>query len=627
MPKIEQLSAHEAQKIAAGQVIERPADIIKELIENSIDAQATAITLLVEQAGIASIRVIDNGCGMDVQDAKRCFDKHATSKLRSMHELQSIETFGFRGEAMPSIAAVCKVTLTTRMAGAHEAIRVSVQENTIISVDTVSAPVGTDIIASDLFYTIPVRKKFLKKQETEWRHIVQLMQAFALAHVSIHFKIIADGKEVHNWPPVDSILNRCIQLWDGTHARRMLPVAMAKQSARLQIVGAISDHQQYRFDRSGIFIFVNNRWIKNSKLINAYIAGYTNVLPQGRYPTGCLALTIDPLLIDINIHPRKEEVRFEHPLVIEQCIKQAIKERLEQHLSECTKQPVILASHAHRYQAEFSAHPAHTMPMSIAPKKPFEQLQSIDAVLNQAPFVPDASVSFAQLLAAPTVQETPALAHSDTQIPIAHDYLPNEDARETTPERAYTLIGQYNKTYLLLQAETGLVLVDQHAAHERILYEKFLQKFDDAAIVSLLFAQRITMTESDFQQLIAYLPLLHEVGIGIEEFGHNQFKITALPVYAKDINMQELLQQMVGWIIESLGAQPSQLSERLMEKLRAQMACKAAVKAGDILTHAQMVQLVDDLEKTHNRLTCPHGRPTSWLIDLHDIEKKFKRRT
>ena len=334
MPKIKHLPTHEAQKIAAGQVIERPADIIKELIENSIDAQSTAITLYVEDAGKQLIRVVDNGCGMDYDDAQLCFEKHATSKICSMDELQSISTFGFRGEAMPSIAAVCKVTLITKQQDAAEGIRLTVQENVIQHTESTNASTGTDISASDLFYNIPVRKKFLKKHETELRHITQLFHAFCLAHPLIHFKFFSDNKQVLNCPAVQKIIDRCAQLWQNISTHQMLTTDSQHEKDSLHIAGAISDHQTFRFDRTGIFLFVNNRWIKDFKLSNAFIKGYMNVAPQGRYPMGCLAITIDPQLVDVNVHPRKEEVRFMNPRSVEQLIQNSVKTCLEENIAK-----------------------------------------------------------------------------------------------------------------------------------------------------------------------------------------------------------------------------------------------------------------------------------------------------
>ncbi len=630
MPRIQRLSAHDAQKIAAGQVIERPADIIKELVENSIDAQANHIAVYVEEAGKKLIRVVDDGCGMDVHDARMCFEKHATSKLNTIDQLNTINTFGFRGEAMPSIAAVCKVTLITRTAESTEGVKVESTENVIHSVDTVSAPIGTDISAADLFYTMPARQKFLKKTETEWRHILQLMQAFCLDYPTITFKVFADGKQVIHCPAVDSIINRFAQLWDHTISAHMLDLSAQKETGSLRITGAISDHQQFRFDRNHIFIFINNRWVKNFKLTNALIKGYMNVAPAGRYPIACIALTIDPSLVDVNIHPRKEEVSFVHPVVVENFIKEAVKTRLEENVTAYSKtRTVEFATAQKTTPATAGSTPRFfndfPQPSPLFGAKAGKPIHPQIAYTNHTPTPAYTPFNFDA-----TLEESQSPTVTFTQTPLPTKLPTDPDHQEAPLEQTLSdarLIGQYHKTYLLIEQDDGLFLIDQHAAHERILYEKLKTQFADIATVSLLFPQLIPLSSQDLATLEPLLPVLEQVGIHTEPFGTQQLKINALPVIIKDSNIRELIEQTIGWIHENSDFEPLLLTSTIQEKLRAQMACKAAVKAGDILTEQQMNQLLLDLRATENRLTCPHGRPTGWLLSLHDIEKKFKRKT
>lgn len=618
MPTIKHLPAHEAQKIAAGQVVERPADIIKELIENSLDAGATIITLYVENAGKQLIRVVDNGCGMDDVDAQLCFEKHATSKLCSMEELNTISTFGFRGEAMPSIAAVCKVTLITKQSNASEGIKVTVQENRIQQSEPISAPTGTDITASDLFYTIPVRKKFLKKDETELRHITQLFQAFCFAHPQIHFKFFSDNKQLFNCPPTATSIDRCTQVWQSGVAHHMLSLDVHDATHQVHIAGAISDHQNFRFDRNGIFLFVNNRWIKDFKLSNAFIKGYMNVAPQGRYPMGSLAITIDPKLVDVNVHPRKEEVRFLHPRAIEQLIQTSVKTCLEENLAKRVSsikggQALLNKSFAPAISAQPKQNVIYT-PFNFDAPFPEPHEWTSHAV------VPQTHKQTIWQTIQPTVQVPMAIQQTVTET----ETTPH--SKEATEQQSYTLIGQYNKTYILIEQEDGLFIIDQHAAHERILYELFAYRFTEVATVQLLFPALITLSHDDIQILEPYLPLFVQNGIAIELFGINQLKIQATPVHLKDMSLEDLVKQTIGWINEYKYLDEQQFIKKLHEKFRAQMACKAAVKAGDVLSHAHMQQLLSTLQTTENRLTCPHGRPTGWLLSNHEIEKKFKRK-
>ena len=324
MQKIRQLSLHEAQKIAAGEVVERPANVVKELIENAIDAGATSISIYIEAAGQQLIRIVDNGCGMSVEDAHACFGHHATSKISTVGDLMSLTTFGFRGEALSSIAAVSLVNLLTKQESDESGIFIERHANNLVAEECRPCSVGTDIIIKDIFYNVPARKKFLKKQETEWRAIVHLFNAFCLDYPSIYFKLYSENKLIHNCPATTSSLLRVGQLWDQNDAQHILSLPLYSHDG-VTISGAVSNHQYYKYDRSYMYFFVNKRWVKNSHLVRAAVRGYANVIPADRYPVTSINIEIDTAQVDINIHPRKEEVQFLHPRRIENCITQAIK--------------------------------------------------------------------------------------------------------------------------------------------------------------------------------------------------------------------------------------------------------------------------------------------------------------
>ncbi len=326
MPRIHQLPPHEAQKIAAGEVVERPANALKELLENALDAGATQISVYIEDAGKQLIRIVDNGCGMSPEDAQLCYKLHTTSKVTSIDDLEKIQTFGFRGEALASISAVSKVTLITKEQEAQQGIKHALEQGNITKETTVPCTTGTDIQVHDLFYNIPARKKFLKKRETEWRHIIQLFQAFCLDYHVIHFKLFSEGKQVHNCPPAQNLTDRLTQLWGHSSAQHMIPVEKQHKQQSVTVTGAVSNHHYVRYDRNHLFFFVNKRWVKNHTLARALLKGYLNVLPPARYPAACIHIEIDPALVDINIHPRKEEVQFLHPRIVETLIQQAVRE-------------------------------------------------------------------------------------------------------------------------------------------------------------------------------------------------------------------------------------------------------------------------------------------------------------
>lgn len=593
MPKIHQLSPSEAQKIAAGQVIERPANVVKELLENALDAHATHIIIHIENGGKRLIRVIDNGDGMDAQDAQLCFAKHATSKIRSIDELPSLTSFGFRGEALATIAAISYVTLRTKQKEALEGTRVTITEERS-KVEPIACNDGTDILVEHLFYNVPARAKFIKKRETETRHIIQTVKAMCLAYPHIHIELFIEKRSLLNCPPQEDSIGRYAQLWDATTAQHMIPIHATNSTKGLSIAGAISTHQWFRYDRSGIFFLVNNRWVTNQHLGRALLKGYNNVIPHGHYPMAAIAIDINPALIDINCHPRKEEIIFANPRIIEQLIQDTIRAALEKHVSKQIKKEVSFSQTSHQSSLAFTPASYSAFQERIPPLvDPFE------------------------------MSLPPAITSSgDVTLPLANEKDPFPFVEQDT----YTIIGQLHKTYILLEKEDGLYLVDQHAAHERILYELFAQRFEQLPTITLMFPQLISCSPADLLLLEPHLSLLTAHGIVTELFGKDQLIIKSTPVHIKDISLKDLIMQLIGWIKEYNGITTEELAITLHNKLQAQMACKAAVKAGDVLTTEQMKELIDNLHTTANRFSCPHGRPTGWLIYLTDIERKFQRR-
>lgn len=605
---IKKLPAHEAQKIAAGEVVERPAHILKELIENSIDAGATKIVVNVYDGGKAGISITDNGSGMDPEDARICFERHTTSKTTSFDDLSTLTTFGFRGEALASICSVSKVTLTTKTHQAAHAVQLTLEGGTLVKEQPIAHAVGTSIVIKDLFYNVPVRKKFLKATSTEWNHISTLFKAFCGVYPHIHFVLHHNDQLVLTCPPVTAVLDRARQLFEEPVIKHIQPLTPST-TADCTIQGFMTSAHYYRYDRQGIYLFVNNRWVKNYELARALLKGYANTLAPSTYPCAFITITVDPLLVDINVHPKKEEVVFLHPRKIEQQLSAAVKATLEAHLSEQLKRPVTLAQ---------APQPSYVIPQPWNPvqKDPLQATPSFTHVphplfkqaLYQNPVMTEQTVQ-------PTAIEHLPPAFTDIQ----ETYLEHE---EQTP---YNLIGQLHKTYLLLEHPDGLLLIDQHAAHERILYEHYKTRFAFDERVQLLFPLTVTVQPHEQALVEPYLQLLEEHGFNVSCFGTDTLVISATPVFAKSVNMQELIHEMIGWIKEEAGIVSADLFKKITEKLRAQLACKAAVKAGDQLTEEKMQELLKTLAQTENRFSCPHGRPTHWVLSTRDIEKKFKR--
>ncbi len=587
MGRIKQLSTYEAQKIAAGEVVERPANIVKELIENSLDAHATQITIYIQDAGKTSIRIVDNGIGMDRDDAHACFGHHATSKLTTIHDLASLNTFGFRGEALSSIASVSKVSLITKEAHSQSAVQLLLENAQVQQENVITGMTGTDLTISNLFYNVPARKKFLKTDDTELRHIILLFQAACLSYLSVSFKLFSQGNLIFNCPATTDVKNRIAQLWDHTIAQEVIPITIEHDHVTLN--GVISNHTYTRYDRSALFFFVNNRWIKNNNLSRALLKAYLNVLPADKFPLACLSLTIDPSQVDVNIHPRKEEVQFLHPRIIESVIQQATKSALEKNLSAQLQKPI-----------------------SFTPTQTVQPSVSIDI---PKPF---ASVTLDQKMQ-PMSNHTISLPALDSMqaSTINVNFIEK-------PAQAFTIIGQLLKTYILIEQDENLFIVDQHAAHERILYELFSNRAGQAPI-QMMFPSVIQLSNHEMQLIEPHLSLFIDNNIMVEIFGSQQLIVQAIPVHLKEVNIQEIIRQTIAWIGEEQKLETKELHQLLNKKLHAQMACKAAVKAGDILTHAQMHQLLQDLDTTENRFSCPHGRPTGWHLSKYELEKKFKR--
>lgn len=611
MPRIKQLPPEEAQKIAAGEVIERPANVVKELIENSLDAGATRITLYIEKAGKKLIRIVDDGCGMDEIDARACFAHHATSKISTVHDLHSINTFGFRGEALSSIASVSHITLITKTVDAESGTKLELSEARLLSQEKVSAPTGTDLSIRDILFNVPVRKKFLKADDTEWRHILHLVHAVALSRRDIHITLYHEGKQILNCPPVTDYLARAAQLWDADLAQAM--ISCSAQERGITIEGMISDHTTYRYDRNALYFFVNGRWIKNYTLTRALMKGYANAIPASQFPTASLMITIDPAQIDVNIHPRKEEVQFLHPKIVEQIIEMAVKSALEKRLSAVLSKRVQIAPRAH----EMPFMPMHAPASTRSTYTP--EATSVPRTSSYVPY------NFDTVLEDEFPQEAISMQPVPKQTDPLPDPMPTQNVAVTQDETAHTVLGIYDKTYIMLATEDGILFVDQHAAHERILYEQFKARFTNTAIITLMFPHALTFTCETLDILEPHLSILNENGIHCKRQSETTLIITATPVYLKNASFKDLVDEMITNINEFGTADQNSVKKLLTEKIHAKMACAAAVKAGDDLSPEQIQKLLSDFAQTENRSTCPHGRPTSWLLNHDDIMKKFQR--
>ncbi len=593
MGRIHLLPPHEALKIAAGEVIDRPAHVLKELIENSIDAGATTITVFIEDVGKQLIRVVDNGCGMSEDDAELCFASHATSKLHCVDDLEQVASFGFRGEALASVAAISKVKLITKQHTADESvpgIAIDYSGVTLQQRGVIACGVGTDIQIRDLFFNMPVRKKFLKRDETEWNALQSVFTAFCLSHSRIHFKLYRDGACVINAPGVIHERERALQLWETDIAHGLLPLQndQTVHEDVISITGSLSHQHVWRYGRQHIYFFVNGRWVKNNELAKALMKGYSGVLPEACFPAAVIFITMDRKFVDVNIHPKKEEVRFAHPGRLQTMLTTAVKRTLEQHVTR-TLSPVSA--------------PLSQPQISIPPQSSIAPMPTI--------FPPQFFTSMPPVVSSVSYNVVPPVVHVQTQPEVL--------------QPTFTIVGQLFATYLIIEKEDAIIFIDQHAAHERIVYEKMKQNYTVQHGVTLLFPEIVALAPEQINGLLEHKDFLIQQGVEFDILSDEKVVVRSAPPQLKNVAIAEFMRDVATFIHEHATLDTNLLGTTLHERIHAQLACKTAIKAGDVLSHEQMKKLIEDLELVDNRFICVHGRPTMWRIEKSEFEKKFRR--
>jgi DNA mismatch repair protein MutL len=659
MNRIKLLSEQVANQIAAGEVVERPASVVKELVENSLDAEARKITFEIGAGGRSLIRVTDDGFGMSRDDALLCLERHATSKIQRAEDLASIATMGFRGEALPSIASVSRFTVTTRERESlsPEGTQIIVNGGTIAEVKAAGSAAGTSVEARQLFYNLPARRKFLRTEETEAAHIQHYLTLAALAFPEVAFTFVKDGRNVWQLPAVKSgaAISSCIDaLYERFRAllgdEKLLSVNFSaaldedgnksppdetdifetalpeKPSAseisnlksQIRIWGLIGSPGVSRATRDGQFVFVNCRPVENRGVNYALIEGYHNSLMKGRYPVCCLFLEIDPAAVDVNIHPSKREVKFHREFEIRKFVAQAVHDAL-------------LAFHAEPAKTNLTAKtPSAPSELKFAPEPSAPDLPNFPEKLIPLPLAPAQISATAQthfkmgFAPAPALQPAPAIQASTPEInpqsTIRNPQLPTPLLN--VPLR---LVGVVGKLYVLLESDRGLVLLDQHAAHERILYERMLSRLEQNGSTpsqKLLLPETIELPPRDAHFLREQLPALTRLGVGLSEFGERTFLLDALPPFVKVPDTRRFVFDLV----DELRAAGREVNlARLGEHTVAKTVCRHAVKANDPLGGAELENLVEDLRRCAMPYTCPHGRPTLIEMNYRELEKKFGR--
>ncbi|MDP3047977.1 MAG: DNA mismatch repair endonuclease MutL [Thermodesulfovibrionales bacterium] len=587
MPDIKVLPVDLRNKIAAGEVVERPASVVKELIENAIDAESTEINIEILYGGKRLIRVSDNGAGMDEEDARLCFERHATSKISSDADLFNITTMGFRGEALPSIASVSRIKLITGLKGADSGISIEIAGGEIKEIK-VSPFSGTSVEVKDLFFNTPARKKFLKTNTAELFHIIDTVTKEALSHYEIGFRLLTENQETMIFPKASGLRERLMQVYGDEFVNGLIEVQNPpispiippclplvkwgwgdlKEGSKggfekgehvgiMKMHTFVSDMGNFRNSKAHQFIFINKRPIKDASLSHAVYSAYEGILPKDKHPVFFLFLELAPRKIDFNVHPTKREVRFEDKELVYRFVNTGIRDAVKAGRTEHVK-----------------------------------------------PFT-----------------ESPAMQHASANYEEAGEGLPSHVSENLElpykPSLPFVYLGD---TFIAVSGRGGLSLIDHHAAHERILYEKFLRKINLDSH-QMLFPRQVNLSHKEYMVILENKNLLNELGIEIDDFGHDAIIIRSLPDALAEGDLRGILSDAASAIME--GDRPDRT---LKEEIAARIACHKSVRGKEILNQSEVSQLLSDLENTEHPDQCPHGRPTRIFFSMDDLKRMFKRK-
>ena len=633
MSQIIELPEVLANQIAAGEVIERPASVVKELVENSIDAGASQIVVEIEEAGLKSIRITDNGEGIAHDEVALALRRHATSKIKNQADLFRIRTLGFRGEAIPSIASVSILTLLTAQEGAAHGTKLVAKGGEIEELEPATSPVGTKITVEDLFFNTPARLKYLKSQQAELSHIVDILNRLSLAHPEIAFTLINDGKEMTKTAGTGNLRQAIAGVYGLASAKKM--VAIENRDLDFEVTGFVSLPELTRANRNYISLFINGRYIKNFLLNRAILDGYGSKLMVGRFPLAIIHIQIDPYLADVNVHPTKQEVRIskerELMALISQAIANALKEQdlipdalenLAKSTIRRTEKPVqtTLPLKENRLYYDRESRDFKLRPEVADPQLPLTDEDTTEARSQENQVEkPTIAIKFAERKA--TVYDE--LDHPELDLASldkAYDKLEGEEA-STFPELEY--FGQMHGTYLFAQGNGGLYIIDQHAAQERVKYEEYRESIGDVdgSQQQLLVPYIFEFPADDLIRLQQRKHLLEEVGVYLEEYGANQLILREHPIWMKEEEIEAGIYEMCDMLLLT--------KEVSIKKYRAELAimmsCKRSIKANHTLDDYSARNLIYQLSQCDNPYNCPHGRPVLVNFTKSDMEKMFRR--
>ena len=595
-----------ANQIAAGEVVQRPASVVKELMENAIDAGADHIQLIIKEAGKTLIQVIDNGSGMSETDARMAFERHATSKIRKAEDIFAINTKGFRGEALASIAAVAQVDLKTLLKDQEIGTHIRIEGGKFISQEYCSIPVGTHIEVKNLFFNIPARRNFLKSNNVELRHIIDEFEHVALAHPDVNFVFINNGSELFNLPPA-SLRQRIVNIFGNRYNEKLVP--LDEETPLIKLSGFIGKPEFSKKTRGEQFFFANNRYIRNGYLHKAVLRAFEGLISEGYHPSYFIFLEIDPARIDVNIHPTKTEIKFDDDKAIHSIIRTAVKHALGQY----NIAPSL------DFESDVDFIPARKSTGKINPPgimvdphfNPFESTKSRartgDGKLVTSGMQSSGNEDWQKMFEDLPEMADPAERQSNLDL-----------AEEQTPQKLYSQVG---RKYIVTNHSDGLIVIHQNRAHGRILFEKIKSSLINKRVPSqqLLFPQAIQYSSTDYQIIKELFPRLREVGFDMDEFGKNEIVVNGIPLYLENNAVEQVLEQL----LEDEKNHRDAAETEWQEMLAVRLAEASAIATGNKLTQAEMAEMVDELFACQSPYLSTRGRPVVVKMNIEDIDKSF----
>lgn len=625
MPKILQLSPHVANLIAAGEVVERPASVVKELLENAVDAGASKVTVELRDGGMTFLRVTDNGCGMAREDARTAFLRHATSKLRSAEDLNDIGTMGFRGEALAAIASVSRIDLLTKTAGAVEGVSLHLEAGTVTEESEAGCPEGTTIIIRDLFFNTPARMKFMKQDSVEAAAATAAVQRQALAHPTVSIRLLRDGKEILNTPGDGKLLSSMAGIY-GREAAGMVPVDSHWE--KYTVTGYVSLPTQARPSRAHQVFFVNDRPVKSKLLQSALEEAYRNQMMVGRFPACVLHLKLPHGAVDVNVHPAKTEVKFLSERETFDCVHYGVLAALK----KAQDRPELRLGQS-RAAPRPEAKPQETFRSMTA-----QEYRQFAALLSDAPkpqptqAAAVAGLTFSQPMTLPEIETKPTPPVMPRPKPepkpepkpaARPDEAPEPEQQSLPMPQVsdFTVVGELFDTYIVAQQGDAVYLIDKHAAHERILFDKLRGQARQIAAQSLLSPVACSLGQEGAATILANLPLLEELGYGVEEFGEGAVLLRACPMDLNPQDAGDCLAQLAQDLREGRREDRDTLRDRVLHT----MACKAAIKAGWHTDPRERESLVREVFSREELKYCPHGRPICVELTKKQLERQFGR--